>query len=194
MWAEAADDGRQCIITDKSFVKGYFRAALGLQNMGNLDGAQDAIKRGLGIDSQNADLKKMSREIDEAIRIKKVDAFIAQAKIQKDDRDYAAAMKTIDSGLRLDPSNSTLNRMLEDVRPLHERTEKARLSNLDPKERIKEEGDNYFKAANFELAIKSYTKCIDSITNKVTYQAFSVTLILTLTCTVERAGVEMLQQ
>ena len=56
---QAAEDGRQCIITDKSFVKGYFRAALGLQKMGNLEGASDAVKRGLGIDSTNADLKKV---------------------------------------------------------------------------------------------------------------------------------------
>lgn len=53
-WEEAAADGRQCIMTDKSFVKGYFRAALGLQKLGNLEAALDAVKRGLGIDSQNA--------------------------------------------------------------------------------------------------------------------------------------------
>ena len=33
MWNEAAEDGRMCIITDKNFVKGYFRQALALQNM-----------------------------------------------------------------------------------------------------------------------------------------------------------------
>ena len=33
MWNEAAEDGRMCIITDKSFVKGYFRQALALQNL-----------------------------------------------------------------------------------------------------------------------------------------------------------------
>ena len=33
MWNEAAEDGRMCIITDKKFVKGYFRQAIALQNM-----------------------------------------------------------------------------------------------------------------------------------------------------------------
>jgi tetratricopeptide (TPR) repeat protein len=78
-WEEAAEDGRQCIITDKSFVKGYFRAALALQNLGNLEGSLDAVKRGLGIDSTNADLKRMSRELDEAMRVRRVDAAISAA-------------------------------------------------------------------------------------------------------------------
>merc|ERR1711991_423595 len=50
-WQEAADDGRQCIIVDKSFVKGYFRQALALQNMGSIEAAIEATKRGLGVDS-----------------------------------------------------------------------------------------------------------------------------------------------
>ena len=104
MWNEASEDGRQCIMTDKSFVKGYFRQALGLQNLGNLDAALDAVKRGLGIDSQNADLIRMSREIEEAQRLKKVDATIAQAQSQEADRGYGAAVKTIDAALRLDPT------------------------------------------------------------------------------------------
>ena len=32
-WEKAAEDGRQCILANKSFVKGYFRYALGLQNL-----------------------------------------------------------------------------------------------------------------------------------------------------------------
>lgn len=166
-WTEAADDGRQCIMTDKTFVKGYFRAALGLQNLGNLDGALDAVKRGLGIDSQSADLKRMSRELEEAMRARKVTAFVKQAEGQLAENDIAGAYKTIDSALRLDPTNSTLNKMMDNVRPKYERVEKHRLSNLDPKERIKEEGDAFFKAASFENAIKSYTRCLDSISDKV---------------------------
>jgi stress-induced-phosphoprotein 1 len=165
-WQEAADDGRQCIITDKSFVKGYFRAALALQNLGNLDGALDAVKRGLGIEPSNADLKKMSREIEEIQRLKKVDAAIAQAEAQLEAKDVTAAYKTVDSALRLDPTNSSLNRLMERIRPQYERAEKQRLASLDPKERLKEEGDNFFKAANFEAAIKAYTKCLDSISDK----------------------------
>jgi len=167
MWQEAADDGRQCIMTDKSFVKGYFRSALAQQSLGNLDMALDAVKRGLGIDSTSADLKRMSREIEETQRMKKVESFIISAESQLKSDDVVSAYKTVDAGLRLDPNNRALNKLMETVRPKYERFEKQRTSSLDPKERIKEEGDKFFKAANFESAIKSYTRCLDSISDKV---------------------------
>lgn len=165
-WQEAAEDGRQCIMTDRNFVKGYFRQALGLQNLGNLDGALEAVKRGLGIDSQNADLKKMSREIEESQRIKKVESYVVSTEMQLKDNDIAGAYKSCDAGLRLDPENRALNSLMSRVRPLFERAEKQRLSTLDPKERMKEEGDSLFKAAKFEEAIKAYTRCLDSISDK----------------------------
>jgi len=165
-WENAAEDGRQCIMVDNRFVKGYFRYALGLQNLGNLDGALDAIKRGLGVDSANADLKKMSREIDEAIRMKKVESAIAAAESLLKANDYPGAYKTIDNAMRLDPENDKLKTMMNKVRPLYERAEKQRISSLDPLERIKEEGDAKFKAADFEGAIKTYTRCLDSIKDK----------------------------
>lgn len=165
-WQEAAEDGRQCVITDKNFVKGYFRAALGYQKLGNLDSALDYVKRGLGVDFQNADLKKMSREIEEAMRLKRVDDAISAAEAQVSSGDWTAAFKTIDSALRLDPTNDKLNKMMDRVRPQFERLEKQRVANLDPKERIKEQGDQFFKEAAFEKAIASYTKCLDQISDK----------------------------
>lgn len=165
-WAEAAEDGKQCIITDKSFVKGYFRHALALQSLGNLDGALDSVKRGLGIDALNADLKAKSREIEEAIRLKRVDGYFSLAEIQMKEGNITDAYKSCDAGLRLDPTNAGLNKLMERIRPQYERAEKQRVANLDPKERIKEEGDAMFKNANFEGAIKAYTRCLDSISDK----------------------------
>ena len=75
-WAEAAEDGKQCILVNRNFVKGYFRAGLALQNAGNLEAALDVVKRGLGVEPSNADLKRMSREIEEAMRLRRVDAAI----------------------------------------------------------------------------------------------------------------------
>ena len=124
-WNEAAEDGRQCIIVDKSFVKGYFRHALALQNMGNLDGASDSVKRGLGIDSTNADLKKMSRELDESMRVKKVEQCIVAAEQQESSGDIVSAFKTVDSALRLDPTNDSLKRMMDRIKPKYERAEKV---------------------------------------------------------------------
>lgn len=166
-WQEAADDGRQCIMTDKNFVKGYFRNALALQNLGNLDAALDSVKRGLGIDSQNADLKKMSREIEETQRLKKVETLLSQAQAQLDANDLATSYKTLDSALRLDPNSKAVNNLMDIVRPKYEKSEKHRLASLDPKEKLKEEGDIAFKNSQFEVAIKAYTKCLDSISDKV---------------------------
>lgn len=53
------------------------------------------------------------------------------------------------------------------VRPQYERLEKQRVANLDPKERLKEEGDKLFKEAKFEKAIEAYTKCLNAIPDKV---------------------------
>jgi len=165
-WQDAADDGRQCIMTDKNFVKGYFRNALALQNLGNLEGALDSVKRGLGIDSQNADLKKMSREIEETQRLKKVEVLLSQAQSQLDANDLVTSYKTLDSALRLDPNNKAVNNLMDIVRPKYEKSEKHRLASLDPKEKLKEEGDVAFKNSQFEVAIKAYTKCLDSISDK----------------------------
>lgn len=173
-WQEAYEDGRQCVITDKTFVKGYFRAALALQSMNNLDGALDYIKRGLGIDSGNADLKKMSREIEEAQRVQKVEGLTAQAESQVSANDVYGAYKTIDTALRLDPTNTKLNKLMDRVRPMYERAEKQRVSSLASDERLKEEGDKLFKDAKFEEAIKTYTKALDAIPDKSSELALKV--------------------
>lgn len=166
-WEEAAADGRSCIMCDKNFVKGYFRQALGLQNLGNLDGALDSAKRGLGIDSTNADLKKMCREIEESQRNAKVDSMISTAETQLANNEIAEAHKTVDTALRLDPNNKKLNSLRDRVQPLYERAEKARKANLDPKERQKEIADGLYKEAKFEEAVKAYSRCLDSISDKV---------------------------
>ena len=124
------------------------------------------MKRGLGIDPQNADLKKMNKELEEAQRLKKVEYFVTQTQIYLKEDDPVNAFKSCDAGLRLDPENADLKRLMDRARPLYERREKERLSTLDPKERMKEEGDRLFKDAKFEEAIKSYTRALDAISDK----------------------------
>lgn len=173
-WEEAAEDGKQCMLIDRSFVKGYFRNALGLQNLGNLEGALDSVKRGLGIEPSNADLKKMSREIEEAMRQRKVEAAINAAESQMRENDIANAYKTVDNALRLDPTNSTLKNMMDRLRPKYEALEKQRVSGLSRTEKLKEEGDTKYKNADFEGAINAYTKCLDAITDKASDLALRV--------------------
>jgi tetratricopeptide (TPR) repeat protein len=64
MWDEAAEDGGQCVVVNRAFVEGYLRAGLAYQNLGNLDAALDFVKRGLGVEPGNADLEKLSLEIE----------------------------------------------------------------------------------------------------------------------------------
>ena len=134
--------------------------------MGNFDGALEAVKRGLGIEPSNADLKKMSRELDESIRQRKVESAIEAAEGQLKSDDITSAYKTVDNALRLDPQNTTLNKLMDKIKPLYEKAEKKRVSQLDPSEKIKETGDQQFKNADFEGAIQSYTKCLNNIRDK----------------------------
>jgi stress-induced-phosphoprotein 1 len=164
-WEKAAEDGKSCITTNRTFVKGYFRAGLALQKLGNYEAAQDVVKRGLGVESSNADLKRMNRELEEAMRVRRVEQAVESGRKQLRAQEINEAFKTVDAGLRLDPSNTQLNKLMDEIRPLRERAEKQRVSGLDRTERIKEEGDNAFKSAQFESAIKSYTDCIDALRN-----------------------------
>lgn len=177
-WEQAAEDGKQCIIINRSFVKGYFRAGLAYQNMGNLEAALDVVKRGLGVESTNADLKRMSREIEEAMRIRRVDAAIESANKLLAANEITDAYKTVDAALRLDPNNSTLNNLMDKIRPKYERAEKARVAGLDRNERMKEEGDTKFKNADFEGAIAAYTRCIESLRDDVSFFFIIIILII----------------
>lgn len=138
---------------------------MALQNLNDFEGASEAVKRGLGIESTNADLKRMSRELDESMRMKKVEAAIQSAEQQLASQDVQGAYKTCDAALRLDPTNDSLKRLMDRIRPLYERAEKNRIAGLDKKERMKEEGDTKFKNADFEGAIVAYTKCLEYITD-----------------------------
>lgn len=152
-------------------MKGYFRAGLAYQNLGNYEAALDVVKRGLGIESSNADLKRMSREIEEAMRQRRVDIAIETANKQVSANEIVDAYKTVDAALRLDPTNSTLNRLMDTIRPKYERAEKSRVAGLDRNERMKEEGDIKFKNAEFENAIDCYTKCLASLNDDVSDSA-----------------------
>lgn len=165
-WQQAADDGRQCIMIDKKFVKGYFRAGLAQQNMKNWEAAKDVVNRGLGVDSKNADLKKMASEINEGIRKQKVDSAITTTNDQIGSGDIYGAFRSLEAALRLDPENDRLNKLMGEVKPMYEKKEKQRVGNLDPLEKMKEVGDKSYKESNFEKAIEQYGKCIDKHTNK----------------------------
>ncbi|CAM9723068.1 unnamed protein product [Ascophyllum nodosum] len=165
-WEDAAEDAAQCIKVNKSFVKGYFRLATAKKNLNELEAAADVIKRGLAVEPRNADLKKNLKEIEELIRADKVAQLISQAENQLKSGDYGAAVKTCDMGMRLDAGNPDLQAVLNRAKPRFEAAERARRSGLSRTELLKEKGDDFYKNASFEDAIKKYTECLNQLPDK----------------------------
>lgn len=173
-WENAANDAAECIKANKGFVKGYFRLALAQKNLKQYDAAVETIKKGLTVDFGNADLKSMRKEIDDALRLQKVDAIIEAAQAQLAAKDYGGCLSSIESGLRIDAGNTILNGLKAKAQPMFDKEEKARKAGLSPVEKMKEEGDALYKAAKFEEAIKQYTKTLDKIDDKSSEIALKV--------------------
>ncbi|CAM9895417.1 unnamed protein product, partial [Chrysoparadoxa australica] len=101
-------------------------------------------------------------------RAEKVSSFISQAEAQMKASDFGAALRSIDSGLRMDAGNSDLVRLREKAQPMWEKLEKSRKSGLSSTEMLKEKGDDAYKKAQFEEAIQHYSECLDDLTGKAT--------------------------
>ena len=152
---------QSCIKANNKFVKGYFRLANAYKALNDLSSCIKTLESGLGVDSSNADLKKMKKEVTELQRAEQVSVYCAKADEQMQGGDVNGAMKTLDLASRLDAGNPDITRMMNIVKPKFDRAEKARKGALSGPDRLKEAGDEWYKAANFELAIEEYTKCID---------------------------------
>jgi len=160
---EMEDAARSCIKADKAFVKGYFRLATALKAKNDLEGCIKALESGLAVDSANADLKRMKKDLTELQRGETVAAYIRKCEEQMANGDIAGAFKTIELASRLDAGNPDLERMMSRVKPKYERMEAQRRSNLSSDEVQKEKGDDAFKNAQFEVAIEYYSKCLSSL-------------------------------
>jgi chaperonin cofactor prefoldin len=57
-WQAAADDAKECIKLDPSFVKGYYRLATAQIELDDLEGATKTIKQGLNVDQKNPQLSR----------------------------------------------------------------------------------------------------------------------------------------
>jgi len=165
-WANSASDAENCIRVNKAFIKGYYRLALAQKNQQMYDAASQTILSGLAKDSSNNDLKKLQKEVNEFMRVEKVEALIKIAKEQESNGDFGGALKTIDNALKLDAGNSTCVELRDRIQPRFDAEERKRKAGLSQEEIFKEEGDVKYKNAEFENAIESYTKCLDAISSK----------------------------
>jgi len=160
---EMEEAARSCIKADKSFVKGYFRLATALKANNDLQGCIKALESGLAVDSANADLKRMKKDLTELQRGDTVAAYIRKCEEQTANGDIAGAYKTLELASRLDAGNPDLERMMSRVKPKYERMEANRRANLSSDEVQKEKGDDAFKNAQFEVAIEYYSKCLSGL-------------------------------
>jgi tetratricopeptide (TPR) repeat protein len=162
-YEEMAEAGRGCVKADKTFVKGYFRLAVAYKNLNDLTNCIKTLESGLAVESSNADLKKMKKEVTELQRNEQVATYCNKAEELMQNGDVPGAMKQLDFASRLDAGNPIIDKMMSKVKPKFEALEKKRKANMSPVERAKEQGDEAYKNANFEMAISHYTKCIDQL-------------------------------
>jgi len=157
------DAARSCISADKKFVKGYFRLATALKAKDELQACIKALESGLAVDSTNADLKRMKKDLTELQRGETVAAYIRKCEEQVGNGDIGGAYKTLELASRLDAGNPDIERMMSRVKPKYERLEAQRRANLSSDEVHKERGDDAFKNAQFEMAIDHYSKCLSGL-------------------------------
>lgn len=162
-YSEMETAARKCISADKSFVKGYFRLATALKHLNDLSGCIKTLESGLAIQSTNADLKRMKKEVTELQRAEQVAGYCKKANEQMMEGNIAGAFKTLELASRLDAGNSDIVRMMSKVKPKYEAMEAKRKRGLSATEGHKERGDERYKAADFEGAITHYGKCIEAL-------------------------------
>uniref|UniRef100_A0A7S1BD40 Uncharacterized protein n=1 Tax=Corethron hystrix TaxID=216773 RepID=A0A7S1BD40_9STRA len=163
MWKESADAASNCIKTNKTFLKGYFRLATAQQALKDHAGAQKTLEEGLVYDANNKDLKKMKADLVEKQRADKVSSYCRKADEQMANGDIPGAYKTLELASRLGAGNVEIERMMSKVRPRYEAIERKRKAGLSGTEGLKEKGDEAYKAAQFENAVCFYSKCLDSL-------------------------------
>ena len=165
-YEEMAVAGRSCIKADKNFVKGYFRLAVAYKALDDLQQCIKTLENGLAIQSSNADLKRMKKEVTELQRGEQVAVYCGKAEEMMQNGDINGAMKQLDFASRLDAGNSDIVRMMSKVQPKYDAIERKRKASLSPVEKYKEQGDAKYKNANFEQAIEHYTKCLTQLQNE----------------------------
>lgn len=162
-YEEMEKAARACISADKSFVKGYFRLATALKHKNELGACIKALESGLAVQSTNADLKRMKKEVTELQRNEQVASYCNKAEEQMQSGEIAGAYKTLELAMRLDAGNTQLQSMMSRVKPKYEQMESKRKASLGSDALYKEKGDEAYKAAKFEEAVEHYGKCIDAL-------------------------------
>ena len=162
-YEDMVDAAKSCIKSDKSFIKGYFRCAVGQKNLKLYTDCMKTLESGLAISSSSADLKQMKKEVSEIIRNDQVATYCQQAETYLQANDIVNAYKTLQLATRLDAGSPAIERLSKKITPAYEKHEYQRKKSLSGHDLFKERGDEFYKNANFEQAIVEYTKCLDGL-------------------------------
>lgn len=160
-WEKAAEDGASCIRANKNFIKGYFRAVTGLENLKNYKKASETLTMGLAVEPRNKDLLAMKTRIDNLARAQKSQTLQEQAQALQKSGDIAGAYRTLEQARAVDADNTALQQQFTKVKAEYDKFEKSRKMGLSPLESMKEQGDEKYKNGMFEDAIALYTKCVE---------------------------------
>lgn len=160
---EMVEASNDCIKADRTFVKGYFRLATAYKNLNDLPACIKALESGLAIQSSNPDLKKMKKEVIELQRGEQVAILCRKAEEQMLSGDIPGAYKTLELASRQDAGNPAIERMMSKVKPKYEAIERKRKAGLSATEIYKERGDEAYKNAAFEEAIRFYSQALDAL-------------------------------
>ena len=144
-YEEMSDAARNCIKADRSFVKGYFRLATAQKALGDIAGCIKTLESGLAVDSSNADLKKMKKDMKEHERNEQVKHYCDKAEESLQNGDIAGAYKQLELACRLDAGNPLIDNLMKKVKPKYEQLEAHRKASLSSDELYKEKGDEFYK-------------------------------------------------
>lgn len=159
----AARAAQECVKADNKFIKGYFRLAVAQKAMNDLTACVKTLESGIALDSTNADLKRIKKEVIELQRNEQVAALCRSAEEMMKNGDVGGAYKALELASRQDAGNADIERMMKVVKPKYEALENQRKAGLSSTEKYKEKGDDLYKAADFEGAIEWYSKCITKL-------------------------------
>lgn len=78
-WKQAAEDAKECIRLDPSFLKGYYRLATAKIELKDYESAMATIRQGLAIDPNNIQLTKQMRLVQQQQKVEKAKASSSSA-------------------------------------------------------------------------------------------------------------------
>jgi hypothetical protein len=121
------------------------------------------LELGLALQSSNADLKNMKKDVTELVRAQTVATHCATSQQQYKEGDVTAAYTTLPLASHLDGNSPDIAKLMRLVQPAYEKAEAQRKKSLSGPDLFKEKGDELYKNANFERGHRCIHQVIDGL-------------------------------